>query len=549
MFAKLLRVLKSLVRRPSVEVELDEEVRFHLEMEMEQHIEGGMSPEQARLKASQDFGGLEQVKEECRDARGTRLIVNLVRDLGFGLRTLIKRPGFSIAVILVLALGIGANTAIFTAVNGVLLQPLPYDHGARLLVLRQQAPAAGIQSIGFSQKDLEDYRRLTATLDSIIEYHAMWFVLLGGEHPSRVQTGVVSWDFFDVFGIEPLHGRSFIAGDDTHDSEAVLILSYDYWMATFDGDPEVIGRVFEMNDRPHTVVGVLPPIPEYPNGNDVYMPVSSCPFRSAPATIANRDAKTSQAFGRIKPGVSLDQVEGDFSAITAQLREMYPTSYPPERGLAVASTPLHEELTNQARPTLVLLLFTAGLVLLIACANVANLMLASAMRRDREMAIRTAMGAGRGRLMRQMVVESMMLTLAGSGFGLLLAIGGVDLLVTFASRFTPRAAGIAIDGWVLLFALGISVLTGMIFGLLPAVPGRRFLVESLRDGGSDVTSSASRQLARNALVVAQVAISFVLLISAGLMVRSLIHLNQVDPGFDPENVLTMRIDLNFSPPQ
>ena len=502
MFAKLLRVLKSLVRRPSVEVELDEEVRFHLEMEMEQHIEGGMSPEQARLKASQDFGGLEQVKEECRDARGTRLIVNLVQDLGFGLRTLIKRPGFSIAVILVLALGIGANTAIFTAVNGVLLQPLPYDHGARLLVLRQQAPAAGIQSIGFSQKDLEDYRRLTATLDSIIEYHAMWFVLLGGEHPSRVQTGVVSWDFFDVFGIEPLHGRSFIAGDDTHDSEAVLILSYDYWMATFDGDPEVIGRVFEMNDRPHTVVGVLPPIPEYPNGNDVYMPVSSCPFRSAPATIANRDAKTSQAFGRIKPGVSLDQVEGDFSAITAQLREMYPTSYPPERGLAVASTPLHEELTNQARPTLVLLLFTAGLVLLIACANVANLMLASAMRRDREMAIRTAMGAGRGRLMRQMVVESMMLTLAGSGFGLLLAIGGVDLLVTFASRFTPRAAGIAIDGWVLLFALGISVLTGMIFGLLPAVPGRRFLVESLRDGGSDVTSSASRQLARNALVVA-----------------------------------------------
>ena len=166
----------------------------------------------------------------------------------------------------------------------------------------------------------------------------MWFVLLGGEHPSRVQTGVVSWDFFDVFGIEPLHGRSFVASDDTHDSEAVLILSYDYWMTTFDGDPEVIGRVFEMNDRPHTLVGVLPPIPEYPNGNDVYMPVSSCPFRSAPATIANRDAKTSQAFGRIKPGVSLDQVEGDFSAITAQLREKYPTSYPPERGLAVAST-------------------------------------------------------------------------------------------------------------------------------------------------------------------------------------------------------------------
>ena len=546
MFGKLFRVLKSFVRRPSVERELDEEVRFHLEMEIEQHVRNGMSPDDARRRAYKAFGGFEQIKEECRDARGTRLIDNLWQDVRFGARTLAKRPGFSIAVIAVLALGIGANTAIFSAVNGVLLQPLDYEHGERLVLLRQQAPAAGIQSTGFSPQELTDYRKMSRTLDAIVEYHMMWFILLGGEHPARVQTGVVSWDFFDIFGAVPHLGRSFRPEDEAPGSEAVLILSHDYWLEAFEGDPDVVGRLFEMNDQPHRVIGVLPPIPEYPNDNDVYMPVSHCPFRSDPEIVADRDARTSQAFGRMKRGVSIDEVEADFAAITAGLSAKYPESYPNDRGLGVESVPLLEELTRRARPTFILLLATAGMVLLIACANVANLMLARAMRREREMAIRSAMGAGRARLLRQMTVESLMLTLAGGGLGLILAVNGLDLLVSFADRFTPRAAGIAIDGWVLLFALGVSVLTGLIFGLLPALPVRRSLLESLREGFSDASASVGRQIARNGLVVAQVAISFVLLISAGLMVRSLIQLNRVDPGFDPENVLTMRIDLNFS---
>ena len=546
MVGKLFRVLKSLVRRPSVERELDEEVRFHLEMEIERHVRNGMSRKEARLQANKDFGGFEQIKEECRDARGTRLIDNLWQDLRFGARTLAKRPGFSIAVIAVLALGIGANTAIFSAVNGVLLQPLDYEHGERLLLLRQQAPTAGIRSIGFSPKELIDYREMSQTLDAIVEYHMMWFILLGGERPARVQTGVVSWDFFDVFGTEPHLGRSFRPEDEAHGSEAVLILSHDYWLEAFEGDPNVVGRLFEMNDQPHRVIGVLPPIPEYPNDNDVYMPVSHCPFRSDPDTVADRDARASQAFGRMKPGVSIDDVEADFATITDELSSKYPESYPNDRGLGVESVPLREELTHGARPTFVLLLATAGMVLLIASANVANLLLARAMRREREMAIRVAMGAGRARLLRQMTVESLMLTLAGGGLGLILAINGLDLLVSFADRFTPRAVGIAIDGWVLAFALGVSVLIGLIFGLLPALPVGRSPAESLREGFSDASASVGKQFARNGLVVAQVAISFVLLISAGLMVRSLIQLNRVDPGFDPENVLTMRIDLNFS---
>ena len=304
MFGQLFRVLKSFVRRPSVERELDEEVGFHLEMEIEQHVRNGMSSEDARRQAYKAFGGCEQIKEECRDARGTRLIDNLWQDLRFGARALAKRPGFSIAVITVLALGIGANTAIFSAVNGVLLQPLDYEHGERLLLLQQQAPAAGIQSIGFSPKELTDYRKMSRTLDAIVEYHMMWFILLGGEHPARVQTGVVSWDFFDIFGTEPHLGRSFRPEDEAPGSEAVLILSHDNWLEAFECDPDVAGRLFEMNDQPHRVIGVLPPIPEYPNDNDVYMPVSHCPFRSDPQTVADRDARVSQAFGRMKRGVS-----------------------------------------------------------------------------------------------------------------------------------------------------------------------------------------------------------------------------------------------------
>ena len=371
----------------------------------------------------------------------------------------------------------------------------------------------------------------------------MSFVLLGGERPSRVQTGVVSWDFFDVFGIEPALAREFLASDDNHDAAAVLILSHEYWTAEFGGDPDIIGREFEMNDRPHTVVGVLPPIPQHPQSNEVYMPVSHCPFRSAPATVNDRNARAVQAFGRIGEGESIETVNADLSRAVASLYEVYPDSYD---GFATLATPLQERMTGSVRPTQILLLVTTGLVLLIACANVANLMLARSIRREREMAVRAAMGADRGRLVRQLIVESMLLTITGGALGLLLAVGGTDLLATFASRFTPRSMDIAVDGWVLLFTLTVSILTGVFLGLLPAIPTRHTMFDSLKDGFGSVTTTVRTERARNGLVVAQVAISFVLLIAAGLMVRSLIQLNRVDPGFDSENVLTMRLDLNFS---
>ncbi len=227
----------------------------------------------------------------------------LRQDVSLALRGLTRNPWFAATVVLTMALGIGANTAIFSVVHAVLLKKLPYEHGDRMMVLRQQRPKAGIQNQGFSPKEIDDYRGMSKTLDEVVEFHSMWFILLGRGEPERVQTGVVSHNFFDAFGIKPVVGRTFRADDDKPGADAVLMLSNSYWQSRFGGDPAVVGQVFEMNDRPHTVVGVLPPIPQYPQENDVYMPVSACPFRSSQAIIDNRNARMVQAFGRLRPGV------------------------------------------------------------------------------------------------------------------------------------------------------------------------------------------------------------------------------------------------------
>ncbi|MFY9551033.1 MAG: ABC transporter permease, partial [Thermoanaerobaculia bacterium] len=385
------------------------------------------------------------------------------------------------------------------------------------------------------------------TLDSIVEYHSMWFVLLGGTEPERVQTGVVSANFFDLLGVRPLHGRTFLPGEDKHGAEAVLVLSHDYFMRAFGGDASVVGRVFRMNDRPHTVVGVLPPIPGYPEDNDVYMPVSACPFRSDPMMETNRDSGMLLAFGKLKPGATLPDVRRDLGEVAARMEKDHPESYPSSIRLAISPQPLSEELTRRARPTFLLLFGTVGLVLLLACANVANLSLARLIRREKEMALRSALGAGRGRLTRQLLTESVLLALSGGALGLVFAAAGKGLLVHFAERFTPRASEIAMDAPVLLFTLAVSLLVGVGLGLIPATSGRRSLVAALQDGKDGGRAGVGGRLGvRNLLIVAQVAISFVLLASAGLMLRTLWKLSNVDPGFRTERVLTSRLDLNFT---
>src|SRR5262249_51215252 len=528
------------------EREMERELRFHLEMETEENIRRGMDPEEAFQAALRSFGGVERFKEECRDVKRKRPFETILQDIKFGARLLRRNPGFTLLAVLTLALGIGANTAIFSVVYGVLLRPLPYQQGGQLVVMRQEAPLASNNNLNFSVKEIDDYRAQNKTLADLAEHHSMSFTLFGGREPERIQAAVVSANFFELMGVTPLLGRTFAPSDEARGAEAVLVLSHQYWQHSHKGAPHIVGRVFRMNDRPHTVIGVLPPLPQYPNENDMYMPTSACPTRSSEGFIANRNARMMSVFARLKAGVSEAQAQTDLSTIAGRMKETYPDAYPANLGFSLTLASLHKELTRRARPTFMVLLLTAGLVLLLACANTANLTLARLMRRERELAVRAALGATRGRLTRQLLTESTLLALAGGALGVLLAALSIRLLVRFAARFTPRADEISLDNTALLFTLAVSVATGLVFGLLPAFSLRQNLVPSLKEGGGQTAGGAGRLRLRGALVVAQVAASFVLLIGAGLMLRSLFKLQEVNPGFDPERVVVMRVTANWS---
>jgi putative ABC transport system permease protein len=470
----------------------------------------------------------------------------LKQDCAYALRMMRKNVGFTVIAVLTLALGIGANTAIFSVVHAVLLRPLPYPESQQLVFLRQQALKAGVQSIRFSVHEIQDYREQNKTLSGLVEYHNMSFILYGHGDPDRIRTGVVSANYFDLFGIKPLLGRTFLPDDDRIGAPPVLMLSYEYWKNSFGADPAIVGKTFELNDKVHTVIGVLPPVPQYPDKNDVYMPTSACPFRSAQRMIDNRDGRMMDVFGRVKPGVSVAEARADLSMIAGRLKLEYPKSYPEKLGYTADATSLREELTQGARPTLLVLLAAAAFVLLIACANVANLTLARMSQRERELALRTALGAGRSRLLRQLLTESFLLALAGGVLGLLFASGSLQLLTDFAARMTPRAREVRIDGSVLLFTLVAALGTSIIFGTLSAFLGRVNLSSSLKEGGSGAGAGQSKSRLRSALIVSQVAFSFMLLIGAGLMLRSLIKMLEVNPGFVPQHVLAMQTSFSFS---
>jgi predicted permease len=439
MLRRLRTRFHSLLHPHQMEADLEKELRFHVDMLIEQHVRAGMAPGEARRAALSTFGSVAQVKDNVRDTWLSRTLESLLHDIRYGARNLRRNPGYALMVIVTMALGIGANTAIFSVVNGVLLRPLPYANGDRLVVLRQQRPLAAVKDTGFSYQEILDYRAQAHSLDGIVEFHDMWFILLGRPEPERVATGVVSAGFFDVMGVAPLYGRTFVDADDRPGAPAVLVLSHKYWLRSFGGDPSVVGKIFRMNDRPHQVIGVLPDVPQYPREVDVYMPTSACPFRSARGTVEARDARMMQAFARLKPGVTLEKAHADLDIVSAGLQQRYPEYYRAADGYRVEAIPLQEELTRSFRVTLLVLLGTAAFVLLIVCASVANLTVARMVRREREISIRSVLGASRGRLLRQLLTESTLLALAGGMIGLLLAGWRVDLLVMFTSRFSPRA--------------------------------------------------------------------------------------------------------------
>ena len=473
----------------------------------------------------------------------------LLQDSRFGLRTLRRSAGYTCAAVGVLALGIGANTAMFSVIHGVLLRPLPFRDGERLMLVQQAAPAAGLTSAGVSIPELGAYRERLTALRDLVEYHGMSFTLLDRGEPDRVDTGVVSANFFDVLGVKPLHGRGFVDTDDDHGAEAVLILSHEYWQQKFGGNPRIVGQVVEMNDRPHTIVGVLPHYPEYPRHNDVYMPSSACPFRDqAGQTLAGgfRSFAALTVFGRLSPKATFEQASTQVAAVSATFTKDHPQDYRQARDLTGRIAPLRETLVSGARPLLLALAGTTLLVLLIACANVANLSIARTARRRRELALRSAMGAGRGRLLAQLLTANVLVALAGGALGVGLAWLSQEMLVGFVSRFTARTGEVAIDGRVLAFTVVVSLLTGLVFGSAPALVARRNLMPSLREGTAQSGGGAPRQRLRGGLVVAQVAVSFVLLVGAALLLRSFHRLSTVDLGYDGERVMSASYFGNFT---
>ena len=480
----------------------------------------------------------------------SRWLDELSADLRYGTRTLLKNRGFAALAVLTLGLGIGANTAIFSVINGVLLKPLPYDNGDRLLLVRHSAPLANQQNVGVSIKELYEYREQLASFDGLVEFHQMNFDLLRRGEPDRVATGVVSPNFFKVLGIQPIIGRTFVDADDKEGADAVLVLGHSYWQTRFGGDRNIIGQVFEMNDRPHTVIGVLPPVPYYPNEVDVYMPTSACPFRAAAERQINQNRRAFsalQVFGLLKPDASPQTAAAEVETVGQRFRQDYPNVYRPERtGFQARTAEVLTELTSNARPMLIILLGTTGLILLIACANVANLTLARMLRRDRELAMRSALGAGRSRLIRQLLTESTLVALAGGIVGLGFTWLTLDMLTTFIGRFTARTGEIEIDPWVLAFTLGVSIVTGLAFGTFPALASRVNLVTALKASGKGTGDIGRRRRVQSVLIVAQVAVSVVLLVAAGLLLSSFYKLQRVNPGFQGDRVLSAEIFGNFS---
>jgi putative ABC transport system permease protein len=352
----VLNIVRWFTRRGAAEHRMESEIRFHIDRETGLLAGAGVAPEEARRRAVLRFGGVEPVREDMRDARSGRIVEALLQDVRYGFRVLVRNPAFTIAAILILALGIGANTAMFSIVYGVLMRPLPYREGGQLVVLHQHAARAGRADIPFSVKEIEDYRSSSRTLSSVVEHHSMSFLLLDDRSAERVNTAVVSANFFDVLGLKPLHGRTFIADDEKAGAPAVLILSHKYWQTRHGGDPQIIGRVFQMNNRPHLVIGILPPVPQFPVENDVYMPTSQCPTRASDAFRQNRQARMMTAFGRLKRDTPLAQAQADLAVVANSLKRSYPETYPEQTGYGIAAVKLDDDLTRRGKGTFLILL-------------------------------------------------------------------------------------------------------------------------------------------------------------------------------------------------
>ena len=523
-------------RRARWDEERELEIQAYLEIETDENIARGMTPEEARYAARRKLGNPTQIREEIYRMNSLTFIESLWQDVRCGLRMLRKNAGFAMVAVLTLALGIGANTAIFSVIHAVLLSPLPYDHPDRITLVRESNPSKGFEQFSVSPPNYMDWKNAAGAFEQMASMSRGQFSYTGGAEPERLVGARVAASFFSVLGAQPELGRTFLPDDDVVGKAGVVVLSHGLWTQHFGSDPQVIGKSLTLDGESYRVIGVMRNGFQFPRGVQLWLPSE---FDERSLSPRARGAHYLTVIARLKPGASIDQAQAEMVAISKRLEQLYPNT---NTGWTSKVVALSEATVGNIRPTLLVLFGAVGFLLLIACANVANLLLARATARQREIAIRFSLGASRLRIARQLLTESILLSGIACALGLLLAEWAMRALRTLPPSTLPRAESIGLDLPVLGFAAGVAVLTALLFGFAPALQITRGAPsETLKEGGR--TASAGRHGVRSALVVLETTLALVLLVGSGLLFKSFVRLQTVDPGFESKNILTANISL------
>lgn len=539
--------LRAFFHRNAVEAELNDELSFHFANEVEKYKRLGLTGEEAARRARMAFGGQEQVKEDCRDARGISLLETTIQDVRYSIRAMLKNPGFFAIAAFTLALGIGASTAVFSVVNTILLRPLPYPNANRVVMLWREGPLAGIGDMPWAPNEYSILARSATAFQNLGAFKKASFNLTGASNPELLEGVRASAGFFPALGVSPLLGRTFTKEEDQPGHEHVVVLSNRLWQSRFGGDAGIVGKMLDLNGYPYMVIGVMPASFTFPNQEGIPalldLPKETQLWTPLALPAAAAGASELGVIGQLSTGSSVKSLEQELKVFEGRLEEQIPQ----EKGWSSRAVPLTQQTETDARRPLLLLLGAVSVVLLIACANVAGLTLNRSLGRRRELTLRAALGAGRGRLVRQLMTESLLLAMVGGLIGILFGEACLYLVKHFGPDSIPHIREVGLDLRVIAYALGVTLISGVLFGLAPAVGATRMnMVEALKEGGQRSGGSSTAPRVRNALLIAQVAMALVLVIAAGLLVRTFYSMLRSSAGFDATRVVTFELPLPTS---